>query len=204
VLVVSGAIGVYDSDLLREVLSERNVRSVTEDLEITLEMHKKGAKVGYVSAVQSCTVAPTSLRALWHQRLRWFHGWLHNTLGIHRDLMAKRSWLTALLWYGYVFEYAGAFIDLAAVVAFPLLWWFAPDRLLFAANLLLFVPYGLLIGVVSQAIALRFTYGSYRYGGLLLYTPFYPLLWLVNVVARSRSVLGFMMGNTGKWHVAKA
>jgi biofilm PGA synthesis N-glycosyltransferase PgaC len=202
VLVVSGAIGVYDADLLREVLAERNIRSVTEDLEITLEMHKKGAKVGYVSTVQSRTVTPIRLSALWHQRLRWFTGWLHNTLGIHRDLMTKRSWLTALLWYCYVFEYAGAFVDLAAVVAFPFLFWFAPDRLLFAFNLLLFIPYGLLIGMVNQAIALRFAYGSYRYGTLLFYTPLYPLLRLVNVLARSRSVVSYLMGNNGKWHVS--
>jgi cellulose synthase/poly-beta-1,6-N-acetylglucosamine synthase-like glycosyltransferase len=199
VLVVSGAIGLYDADLLREVLAERNIRSVTEDLEITLEMHKKGAKVGYASFVQSATVVPMGLSALWRQRLRWFTGWLHNTLGIHRDLMNKRSWLTALLWYCYVFEYAGAFVDLAAVAAFPFLWWFAPDAVLFGLNLLVFVPYGLLIGVVSQAIALRFAYGSYQYNALLFYTPLYPLLRLVNVLARFRSILSYVTGNNGKW-----
>jgi cellulose synthase/poly-beta-1,6-N-acetylglucosamine synthase-like glycosyltransferase len=200
VLVVSGAIGIYDADLLREVLTERNIRSVTEDLEITLEMHKKGAKVGYVSFAQSATVAPMGLSALWRQRLRWFTGWLHNTLGIHRDLMVKRSWLTALLWYCYVFEYTGAFVDLVAVFAFPFLWFFAPDPVLFGLNLLVFAPYGLLIGVVSQAIALRFAYGSYLYGALLLYTPLYPVLRLVNVLARSRSFLSYLAGNNGKWH----
>jgi len=200
VLVVSGAVGVYDADLLREILAERNIRSVTEDLEITLEMHKKGAKVGYVSSVQSATVVPIGLTALWRQRLRWFTGWLHNTLGIHRDLMTKRSWLTALLWYCYVFEYAGAIVDLAAVVALPFLWWFAPDAVLFGLNLLVFVPYGLLLGVVSQAVALRFAYGSYRHNALLLYTPLYPLLWFINVLARSRSLLNYLTGNNGKWH----
>ena len=199
VLVVSGAIGIYDADLLREVLTERNIRSVTEDLEITLEMHKKGAKVGYVSFVQSTTVVPTDLSALMHQRLRWFTGWLHNTLAIHKDLMMKRSWLTALIWYSYVFEYAGAFLDLAAVVAFPFLWWFAPDTALFGLNLLMFVSYGLVIGLVNQAIALRLAYGSYQYGALLLYTPLYPLLRLVNVLARSRSMLSYLSGNNGKW-----
>ncbi len=202
VLVVSGAIGVYDADLLREVLAERNIRSVTEDFEITLEMHKKGAKVGYVSNVQSRTVAPTDISALWNQRLRWFTGWLHNTLEIHRDLMGKRSWLTALLWYCYIFEYIGAFVDLAAIIVFPFLFWFAPDQLLFAFNLLVFVPYGLLIGVVNQAIALRFAYGSCCYGTLLFYTPLYPLLRLVNVLARSSSVVSYLMGNNGKWHVS--
>jgi cellulose synthase/poly-beta-1,6-N-acetylglucosamine synthase-like glycosyltransferase len=200
VLVVSGAIGIYDSDLLREVLTERNIRSVTEDLEITLEMHKKKAKVGYVSSVQSATVVPMSIGALWQQRLRWFTGWLNNTLGIHRDLMTKRSWLTALLWYCYIFEYGGAFVDLASVTVFPFLWWFAPDPVRFGLNLLVFFPYGLLIGLISQAIALKFAYGSYQYRALLLYTPLYPLLRLVNVFARSRSVLSYLTGNNGKWH----
>jgi cellulose synthase/poly-beta-1,6-N-acetylglucosamine synthase-like glycosyltransferase len=200
VLVVSGAIGVYDADLLREVLTEQNIRSVTEDLEITLEMHKKNAKVGYVSLVQSATVVPINMSALWRQRLRWFTGWLDNTLRIHRGLMTKRSWLTALLWYCYVFEYAGAFVDLAAVATFPFLWWFAPDPVLFGLNLLVFFPYGLLIGLISQAIALKFAYGSYQYGTLLFYTPLYPLLRLVNVLARSRSVLSYLMGNNGKWY----
>jgi cellulose synthase/poly-beta-1,6-N-acetylglucosamine synthase-like glycosyltransferase len=165
-----------------------------------LEMHKKDAKVGYVSSVQSATVVPISIGALWHQRLRWFTGWLNNTLGIHRDLMTKRSWLTALLWYCYIFEYAGAFVDLAAVVSFPFLWWFAPDPVLFGLNILVFFPYGLLIGVISQAIALRFAYGSNQYGTLLFYTPLYPLLRLINVLARSRSVLSYLTGNNGKWH----
>ena len=163
-------------------------------------MHKKGAKVGYVSSVQSATVVPISLTALWRQRLRWFTGWLHNTLEIHRDLMTERSWLTALLWYCYVFEYAGAIVDLAAVLALPFLWWFAPDAVLFGLNLLVFVPYGLLLGIVSQAIALRFAYGNNSHNKLLLYTPLYPLLWLVNLLARSRSLLSYVTGNNGKWH----
>ena len=201
VLVVSGVIGLYDADLLREILMEKNIRSVTEDFEITLEMHRKGAKVGYINFARSLTVAPTGLSALWHQRLRWFTGWLYNTLGIYRDLLMKRSWLSALLWYCYIFEFAGAFIDLAAVISFPFLWYFAPDPVLFALNLLVFIPYGLLIGVVNQAIALRFAYGSYVYGDLLFYTPLYAILRIVNMFARSGSVVNYLMGNHGKWRV---
>lgn len=200
VLVVSGAIGIYDGGLLREVLTDRNIHSVTEDLEITLEMHKKNAKVSYVSSVQSATVAPTNLSTLWKQRLRWFTGWLNNTLNIHKDLMTKRSWLSALLWYCYIFEYGGAFVDLASVTLFPFLWYFAPDPLLFAFNLVMFIPYGLLIGVISQAIALKFAYSSCHFLGLLLYTPLYPLLRLVNVLARLRSIFSYLGGNNGKWH----
>jgi cellulose synthase/poly-beta-1,6-N-acetylglucosamine synthase-like glycosyltransferase len=203
VLVVPGAIGIYDADLLRDILTEANIRSVTEDSEITLEMHKRGAKVGYLNTARSNTHAPKVLKSLWHQRLRWVTGWLHNTLDIHVDLFRKQSWLSALLWYSFIFEYAGAFVDLAAIVAFPLFFWFAPDRLYFAYNLLVFAAYGLLISVVNQAIALKYAYNKFTHNSLLLYTPFFPFLWLINVFARLRSVIGYLFGNRGTWHLAE-
>jgi cellulose synthase/poly-beta-1,6-N-acetylglucosamine synthase-like glycosyltransferase len=203
VLVVSGAIGLYEADVLREILSEKRIRSVTEDLEITLEMHKKGVEVGYVSVASSQTVVPASFNMLWNQRLRWFTGWLHNTLAIHKDLLVKKSWLTLILWYCNIFEYGGAFIDLAALTAFPFLFWFAPDHIYFLLNLLIFIPYGFIIGVVNQAIAIKFAYNKRNYYALLFYTPFYPILRLVNIVARLTSSLNFFMGNNGRWHSTK-
>jgi cellulose synthase/poly-beta-1,6-N-acetylglucosamine synthase-like glycosyltransferase len=203
VLVVSGAIGLYDAEVLRAILTDKSVRSVTEDLEITLEMHKRGAKVGYASNATSLTMVPDSLDVLWNQRLRWFGGWLDNTLRIHRGLFLKKSWLSLLLWYCYIFEYGGAFIDLAALFAFPLLFWFSPDRILFVAGLLFFIPYSLLIGAINQMIALRHAYGKHNYRALVLYTPFYSILRLINVLARLTSSVKFMLGNNGNWHHTK-
>jgi len=203
VLVVPGAIGVYDAELLRDILTEANIRSVTEDSEITLEMHKRGVKIGYLSNAVSNTNVPTVLTVLWHQRLRWITGWLHNILDIHTDLFRKRSWLSVLMWYSFVFECVGAFVDLAAVFAFPLLFWFAPDRLNFAFNLLVFATYGLLISIVNQAVAVKFAYGEFNHDWLLLYIPFFPFLWLINVFARSWSVLTYLFGSRGKWHHEK-
>jgi len=203
VLVVPGAIGIYDAKLLRDILTEANIRSVTEDSEITLEMHKRGAKVGYLNTAHSNTYAPKALKSLWRQRLRWITGWLHNTLDIHVDLFRKRSWLSALLWYSFIFEYAGAFVDLAAIVAFPWLFWFAPDRLHFAYSLIVFAAYGLLISIVNQAIALKYAYNKFSPNSLLLYTPFFPFLWLINVFARLRSIIGYLFGSRGTWHLAE-
>jgi biofilm PGA synthesis N-glycosyltransferase PgaC len=204
VLVVSGAIGLYDADVLREILYDRNIRSVTEDLEITLEMHNRDAKVGYVSTAKSLTLVPTSFEILWNQRLRWFTGWLHNTLNIHRNLLLRKSWLTLLLWYCYIFEYGGAFIDMAALFAFPFLFWFAPDRIFFILNLLVFAAYGLLIGVINQAIALKYAYNQHNYRTLLFYTPFYPILRLINILARLTSSFKYFLGDHGNWHSKKS
>ena len=200
VLVVSGAIGLYDAETFRKMLNEKSVRSVTEDLEITLEMHKRDDKVGYVNDALSITMVPLSFNTLWNQRLRWFTGWLHNTLSIHKNLLVKRSWLTLLLWYCYIFEYGGAFIDLTAICIFPFLFWFAPDRIFFVLNLLVFAAYGLLIGVINQAIALKYAYNSHNYKALLFYTPFYPILRLINILARLTSSFKYMLGDRGNWH----
>jgi len=200
VLVVSGAMGLYDAEALRGIINEKTAHSVTEDLEITLEMHKRGADVGYVSTAQSLTVAPTTFNVLWNQRLRWFTGWLHNTLSIHKDLLLKRAWLTMLLWYCYIFDYCGAIVDLVALGAFPFLFWFAPDRIVFVLNLLIFMPYGLLIGVINQAVALKHAYNKCNYGWLLFYTPFYPILRLLNIFARSTSSIKYFLGDRGNWH----
>jgi cellulose synthase/poly-beta-1,6-N-acetylglucosamine synthase-like glycosyltransferase len=203
VLVVSGAIGLYDAGVLRGILDEKKVRSVTEDLEITLEMHKRGAGVGYIGVATSSTIVPTSFNMLWSQRLRWFTGWAHNTLSIHRNLLIKKSWLTLLLWYCYVFEFGGAFIDLAALFVFPFLFWLAPDRISFLLNLLVFVPYGLLIGVINQTIALKYAYDKHNYRSLLFYTSFYPILRLINILARLASSIKYLFGDDGSWHSTK-
>ncbi len=199
VVIVPGAIGLYDAQVLRTILDEKKIQSVTEDLEIALEMHKRGAKIGYVSGATSLTVAPASFNLLWNQRLRWFTGWLHNTLSIHRDMLLKKSKLSLFLWYCYIIEYGGAFIDMASLIAFPLLFWFAPDRTAFVMNLLVFLPYGLLIGIANQAIALKYAYNQHNYRSLLYYTPFYPILRLINVAVRLACSIRFLFGYRGDW-----
>lgn len=200
VLVVSGAIGLYDADTLRKILTDKNIRSVTEDLEITLEMHKQGRDVGYMSIAASSSVVPHSFNMLWSQRTRWFTGWFHNTINIHRQLLTKRTWVTFLLWYCIIFEYGGAIIDLAALVTLPFLFIFSPDWVLFLGELVIFGAYSFFISVLFQSVALKFAYNKHNYHDLLYYTPFYPILRVINIFARLTSSIRFAFGYRGKWH----
>lgn len=201
VTVVPGAVGVFRADVLRDILNSSKPRSVTEDLEITLELQKRGLGVGYASEAFSGTVVPLNLSGFWGQRLRWFIGWLDNCLGVHKDLLFKRSWLSTLLWFSLITEYGGALVDMAALVGFPLLFWFAPDRVFFALNFLLFLVYALVVGAVTQAVALRFCYGGLNWGWLLAYTPFYYVLKFLNGAARLvGSVKFLLLRDRGNWH----
>lgn len=203
VLVVPGAIGLFRADVLRDILNSRRLKSVTEDSEITLELQKRGYGVGYLNTARCGTIAPRDLDSFWSQRLRWFVGWLHNVLGVHRDILLERRWLSLLLWYCLVVEYFGAFVEFAAIISFPFLFWFAPDRILFVLNLLWFGGYALLVGMMTQAVALRFAYGEYNHKWLLYYTPFYSILWFVNLWARMFSIARYILGYRGNWHTTK-
>ena len=200
VLVVPGAIGLYHAERLRKILNQKKILSVTEDLEITLELHKEGFDVEYVNTARSSTLAPTSLSGLWRQRLRWFAGWLHNVLSIHKDMLFDRkSSVSLLLLYSLVFEYGGALVDLFALFAFPFIFWFAPDRIFFLLNLSLYVLYVFVVGFVFQAIAFRFAYKRYSKKYLLMYLPFYPLLRFINTFARVVCLAKYFFGDNGSW-----
>lgn len=203
VFIVPGAIGLQRADKLRDVLDERNIHSVTEDLETTLQMQKKGFDVGYSKRAQSKTVAPTSLNAFWNQRLRWFMGGLHNMLEIHREMLFKRRWTSLFLWYSLLVEYGGALIELLALFGLPLLFWFAPDRTFFIYNAVMFLVFVVIVGTIHQAIALKFAYGQPNHKRLLLYTPFYIVMRFLNVFARCTSLLKYAMGYKGTWHKTK-
>ena len=203
VTVVPGAVSIFRADALRDILNLHKPRSVTEDLEITLEFQKRGLGIGYASEAFSGTVAPLTLSSFWSQRLRWFTGWLDNCLRVHKDLLFKRRWISALLWFTLVTEYGGAVVDLAALVGFPFLFWFAPDRVYFALNFLLFLVYALVVGVVFQAVALHFCYGKLNWGWLLAYSPFYYILKFLNGAARLVGSVRFLLFNDkGRWRKA--
>jgi cellulose synthase/poly-beta-1,6-N-acetylglucosamine synthase-like glycosyltransferase len=200
ITVVPGPMGLYRSEILRQLLNEKQTKSVTEDLELTLEMQKKNMKIGYDDDARSTTLAPTTLKWFWRQRLRWSIGWLHNQLAIHKDLLSNRRWLTLLLWYSLVPGFFGAALELVALLSIPFFFWFAPDGMFFLLNLVMFMLLVLVVGLVQQAIALKFAYSNYNHRQLLWYTPLYFVLRLINIFAKFTTLIQYAMGKKGTWH----
>ncbi len=198
--VVPGPMGLYKAHVLRDIMNEKTVKSVTEDLEITLEMHTRGLSIGYVDEARSATVAPTSFKAFWNQRLRWFTGWIHNLLAIHKSLLFKKNWLSLVLWYTLILGYCGGIIELTALLSLPLFLWFAPDRVFFLINVLVYILFALLVGIIQQGIALKFSYGRYNHRHLLPYAPLYYVLNFINICAHVKSLIKYFQGDRGCWH----
>lgn len=201
--VVPGPMGIYRSGVLREILNNKSIKSVTEDLEVTLEMQKRKTPIGYTDQARSATVAPTSFRNFWNQRLRWSMGWLQNLMSIHRELLFDKQWLGLLLWYNLLAGYLGAVVELAAVFCAPLLFWFAPDKLFFLYNAFLFLLVVFVIGIIQQAVALKFAYNNYNHKRLLFYAPLYGILRFINICARFSCLIRYAFGKSGSWHKAE-
>jgi cellulose synthase/poly-beta-1,6-N-acetylglucosamine synthase-like glycosyltransferase len=204
ITVVPGPMGLYRSEVLRQLLNEKQAKSVTEDLEITLEMQKKKMKIGYDDDARSTTVAPTTLKWFWRQRIRWSIGWLHNQLQIHKDLLSDRRWLTLHLWYNLAIGFFGAALELVALLTTPFFFWFAPDRIFFLLNLGMFMLLVLIVGLIQQAIALKFAYSHYNHRQLLWYTPLYFVLRLINIFAKFTTLIQYAMGKRGNWLKAES
>jgi len=204
VFIVPGPVGLHRADMLREILNQKNMRSVTEDFEITLEMQKRGFGVSYEDQARSSTIAPMSLGKIWNQRLRWFMGGLHNMLSIYRDMLFRKRWVSLLLWYSLIVEYFGAIVEIVAVLGIPLLFWFAPDRTFFLYNMLMFLLFVMVVATIHQAIAIKFAYNHFNHRRLLLYVPLYLALRFINICARFVCLIKYSRGERGSWRKGRA
>jgi hypothetical protein len=96
----------------------------------------------------------------------------------------------------------GAALELVALLSTPFFFWFAPDRIFFLLNLAMFMLLVLLVGLIQQAVALKFAYSNYNHRQLLRYMPLYFLLRLINIFAKFTTLIQYAMGKKGTWHKA--
>ncbi len=74
-----GAFSVYRTGVLR-TLGGFALNNLTEDFEMALRLHKHHYKVLIETDGVSYTVVPPTLRKLFKQRVRWYRGFIDNTL----------------------------------------------------------------------------------------------------------------------------
>ncbi|MDQ3835673.1 MAG: glycosyltransferase family 2 protein [Thermoproteota archaeon] len=86
VMVVPGALGGFAKKVIMQCgLYDRD--TIAEDFDITVKLAKGGGKIVGMSAT-SYTQAPTTLKAFYKQRSRWYRG-IFQTLLKHNDAMAN-------------------------------------------------------------------------------------------------------------------
>jgi len=77
--ITHGAFSAFRTSLLKDLGGfDPDRENITEDLEIALRLKDNGYKVVMAHDAVGYTVAPSSFKNLWRQRIRWYRGYLFN------------------------------------------------------------------------------------------------------------------------------
>lgn len=85
--IVSGNIGAFPRSVLTDVGPFRE-DTVGEDLELTWRVHRAGYRVVFAPKALVYAESPSTVRALWRQRVRWARGLLQ-TMRVHKDMIGN-------------------------------------------------------------------------------------------------------------------
>ena len=103
----TGSNGYWRTSLLQELKMDKSI--LTEDIDSTLRALTQGAKIVHDLNVVSYELSPTSLSAMWKQRLRWAQGWTQVSMrhmplcfkkapeGVHRNFTTRFGLFSLLL-----------------------------------------------------------------------------------------------------------
>lgn len=120
--------------------------SVSEDTALTFDLHRRGAKIGFVADANVHIEPVVDLDSLYGQRVRWARGQIE-VCGLNRDLIGKRDLLFGLLTVPklLVFDHTLAFPRLVwgpLFLFFPLIGY--PIRTIVAASIAMYLFYVLI------------------------------------------------------------
>jgi cellulose synthase/poly-beta-1,6-N-acetylglucosamine synthase-like glycosyltransferase len=171
-LPFAGSCQFIRRDIL-EKLRGWDERSLTEDMEISLRLEEAGIAVQYEPLVKGKEGVPSSLGALFGQRLRWFRGWLELIIpSIPRSFGSKKlTDALFLLLSPLIFALfpALAIIGLAlslASIQIPVYWF---QSLLYPIILISFLSLLIMAGVTIA-------YFDYNYGEHVAW--YLEILWI--------------------------
>jgi cellulose synthase/poly-beta-1,6-N-acetylglucosamine synthase-like glycosyltransferase len=129
VLIVSGAFGVFDREVLLEA-GGYSADTLGEDIELVVRIHKKqrakraNYRIRFVPYPVCWTEAPDTLKGLRTQRMRWHKGLL-GTLWRHRDMFMRPKYGPAAMFAMpcfLLFEVLGPILELLGLIVLPLCW----------------------------------------------------------------------------------
>lgn len=89
VLVVPGAFSIFKKEALETVGGYKHGH-LLEDLELTYRMQVAGFKITHSHDAFVYTKGPSSLKALYKQRLRWSYGYINNTYDYRKVILNKK------------------------------------------------------------------------------------------------------------------
>jgi cellulose synthase/poly-beta-1,6-N-acetylglucosamine synthase-like glycosyltransferase len=158
-LIISGAFGLFDSDVLRAI-GGYQPHAIGEDMELVVRIHRfcadhrPGYRIWFSADALCLTEAPHTVKDLGKQRTRWHQGLL-SVLRIHSGMALSRRYRTVgLLAFPYFMLEANApILEALGWTALPILWW---SGLLPASQIVAFIGVGVLLSTSVSFAAIFF------------------------------------------------
>ena len=165
-LIISGAFGVYRKAEVVEV-GGYSRETDTEDLDLLVRLHrhmrrkKRRYRIVFVPDPVCWTEAPTTLKDLRRQRVRWHRGLVRTLWGNRGVLCNPRYGALGMLSFphAFLFEMLGPFVEILGYVAVVLAWLLG---LLHAEFFLLFLAVAVLYGIFLSVAAVLLEEISFR------------------------------------------
>lgn len=140
--ILAGAFSAFSRDVLESSPLYRG-RTVSEDFDLTADLHRMGTRVGYVADAKALLEPATSWDGLFSQRVRWSRGQLE-VCGAHEDMIGNRKY-GPIGWFGFP-----QMLIIDHTLAFP--------RLIWTLLLLLFPLFGYPVGTVAMALGFMYLF----------------------------------------------
>jgi cellulose synthase/poly-beta-1,6-N-acetylglucosamine synthase-like glycosyltransferase/DNA-binding response OmpR family regulator len=157
--IFGGSNGYWRTGLLR--LVRMHGFMLTEDIDSSLRVVESGGKIAVDPALVSRELAPTTLRALWNQRMRWAQGWFQVSLKhLRRGWRAEALTLRQKLGFTFLLGWREIYPWLS-LQAFPLIAFFA-WKAGSLGNLNWFIPIFVLTTLFTLSVGPGQTYFAWR------------------------------------------
>jgi biofilm PGA synthesis N-glycosyltransferase PgaC len=181
IAVAPGCASIYRSDILNQL--DLSNHTLTEDFDFTIQIHlKKLGSILYAPKAYVVTQDPPTLRDYWRQIMRWYTGTWQNIF-IHQ--LYKPTTAISLELYLLL-------LDNIAAMSFLLYALIFPNHL---GNFLLATYISLLsVGVFFVLLTKEWW--------ALLYSPIFPAVYLINLIASPISLIRAIVGRNRRlsWH----
>jgi cellulose synthase/poly-beta-1,6-N-acetylglucosamine synthase-like glycosyltransferase/CheY-like chemotaxis protein/GGDEF domain-containing protein len=159
--IFGGSNGYWRTELLRRVRMHGFM--LTEDIDSSLRVVEAGGKIAVDPALISRELAPTSLSALWKQRMRWAQGWFQVSLK-HLRTGWRSPALTPRQKFGFTFLLGWREIyPWLSVQVFPLIAFFAL-KAGSVARISWLIPIFILTTLFTLSVGPGQTYFAWRLG----------------------------------------
>jgi cellulose synthase/poly-beta-1,6-N-acetylglucosamine synthase-like glycosyltransferase len=207
--IFGGSNGLWDTKVLQSTYFSPSMQ--TEDIDLSVRMLLQGYQIDVCPEARSGELAPSSLKAVYKQRLRWAMGWDELSLKRFHDICSSSAPLLRRLAVAYVC-YSRWLLQLSGILAcfvLPLMQWLRNGQKNFAATELVLACTTFMLVAFFSCVILEAICQTRHRGRQSWIQVFFVLLFLIlghffvlfNAILISVSLWRNFTGALGTWTV---